>query len=105
MSALFFAIQTEVVCIDFFGFPVAILKEWWEENMYLAIDKNASLYMFSQSPYLGDTMWLLKETSDAFSNFLLDLGSYSIEGLRDWVNDNWDKQVWYMQDFPIWSRQ
>ena len=105
MSALFFAIQTEVVCIDFFGFPVAILKEWWEENMYLAIDKNASLYMFSQSPYLGDTMWLLKETSDAFSNFLVDLSSYSIEGLRDWVNDNWDTQAWYMQDFPIWSRQ
>ena len=104
MSAVFFAIQTEVICIDFFGFPVAILKEWWEENMYLAMDENASLFMFSESPKLGNSMWHSINTSGSFSNLLLTLDSYSLEGLTDWVENNWNKQYWYMQDFPIWSR-
>ena len=104
MSAVFFAIQTEVICIDFFGFPVAILKEWWEENMYLAIDAAGCLNMFSQAPVLGYNMWDTVNTWDSFSNTLIEFISYDVEGLIDWVNDNWSKQWWRIQDFPLWSR-
>lgn len=104
MSAVFFAIQTEVICIDFFGFPVAILKEWWEENMYLAIDTGGCLNMFSQAPVLGCVMWHSVDTWNSFSNTLLEFISYDVEGFMDWVNNNWNKQYWRMQDFPVWSR-
>jgi len=104
MSAVFFAIQTEVICIDFFGLPISILKEWWEENMYLALDTGGCLNMFSQAPVLGFSMGSSVDTWDSFSNILLEFVSYDVEGLMDWVNNNWDKQYWRMQDFPIWSR-
>ena len=104
MSAVFFAVQTEVVCIDFFGFPVAILKEWWDENLYLAVDANGCLNMYNNTPVMAMNMWHSTIAQNSFSNILLEFVSYDIEGLMDWVNDNWNKQAWRMQDFPIWSR-
>lgn len=104
MSAIFFAIQTEVICIDFFGFPVAILKEWWEENMYLTVDADGCLNMFSHIPIIGFDMWHSTTAWDTFSSSLLELSSYDLEGLMDWVDANWNKQFWRIQEFPIWSR-
>lgn len=105
MSAVFLNIQVEIICIDFFGFPVAIQKEWWDDNLYLAIDHDGDINVFNYRPkVLNSSVWAASFEWDSFSSTLLKLTSYEIDGLEEWYGEIWNKQHWRVQEFPIWSR-
>ena len=101
MSAVFFAIQTEVICIDFFGLGINVHKDYME-NGYIAVDPQGTVYVYAEQPVAQVEFWAVPDTSDANAEQVLDLASIEyLPNLYTWYTSQWRHLCFPLSDFPV----
>jgi hypothetical protein len=108
MSAnLFLQLKANMLCIDFFGIPVPVPKQWYTDNHWLAIDMAGELFIYSNKPVLRDNHWACNERSwgnpQSIGEHILNLEFIDplFENLDTWISDNWNKECWPVTTFPV----
>lgn len=108
MSAnLFLQLKANMLCIDFFGIPVPVPKQWYSDQYWLAIDMAGELFIYSNKPELRDNHWACGSNyflqPDIIGEHILNLEYLMplFEDIDQWISDNWNKECWSVTTFPV----